>query len=354
LLSIFFVHSVPNPAFALAPGQLISVLSKAEMRVAITGATGFVGQALAKRLLDSGSQVRALARPSLRAESLARAGAEIIPGDLSDAGALDRTFKDAEIVFHCAALANSHGTRRQFFDANVRGTDAVLQAALRARPRRIIYLSSIAVYGPLERDEIIDEDTPLDDLPQERDYYAHSKIEADRLALKFTRNSPVPLTIFRPGIVFGPGRALPIALLGARIGNLDIVFGRQSLLFPLNYIDNLIDALTLAAAEPENDSRQYIILDDEKLTLGRYHDAKMKIANSRAAFFSAQPAVIAATVTHPVARLLPVNAGAFSRRQILRASQDRHYSTRRIRQELNWQPRIPLEEAIARTIQNAP
>jgi nucleoside-diphosphate-sugar epimerase len=323
------------------------------MRVAITGATGFVGQALAQRLLASGDQVRALARPSPRAEALAKAGAEIIPGDLASAEALSRSLEGAEIVYHAAALVDAHGTRQQFFDANVRGTDAVLQAALRARPRRIIYLSSIAVYGSLDRDEIIDEDTPFDELPEERDYYAHSKIEADRLALKFARHSAVPLTIFRPGIVFGPGRPLPIALLGARIGKLDIVFGRRNQPFPLNYIDNLIDALTLASAEPENDSRQYIIVDDEKLTLGQYHAAKSKIANSHAAFFPAQPAIFAATITHPIARLVPADTGAFSRRQMLRNSQDRRYSTRRVRTELNWQPRIPLEEAIARTIQNA-
>jgi len=319
------------------------------MRVAITGVTGFVGQALAKRLLASDVPVRALARPSQRAESLAQTGIEIIPGDLSNADALERAFAGAEIVFHAAAQVG-HGSRRQYFDANVRGTDAVLQAALRARPRRIIYLSSIAVYGPLERDEIIDEDSPFDALPEERDYYAQSKIEADRLALKFAKHSPVPLTIFRPGVVFGPGRPLPTALLGARIGKYDIVFGRRNQPLPLNYIDNLIDALILAAAEPENDHRQYIILDDEKLTLGQYHDAKARITHSRVSFFPAQPVVIAATVTHPVARIIPADTGAFSRRQILRASQDRHYSTRRVRTELNWQPRIPLEEAIARAV----
>jgi nucleoside-diphosphate-sugar epimerase len=323
------------------------------MRIAITGATGFVGQALAKSLIANGDQVRALARPSPRAESLANAGAAIIPGDLSDADALGRALEGAEVVYHAAALVDAHGTRQQFFDANVRGTDALLQAALRARPRRIIYLSSIAVYGPLDRDEIIDEDTAFDELPEERDYYSHSKIEADRLALKFAKHSPVPLTIFRPGIVFGPGRPLPTALLGARIGKFDIVFGRRNQPFPLNYIDNLIDALTLAAAEPENDSRQYIILDDEKLTLGQYHHARAKISHSHAAFFSAQPAVLAATITYPIARLVPANTGAFSRRQMLRSSQDRHYSTGRVRTELNWRPRILLEEAIARTIQDA-
>lgn len=321
------------------------------MPVCITGATGFVGQALTKRLLAAGAEIRAFARPSPRADALASQGVEIIPGDLNDPASIARAVEGVEIVYHAAALVDARGTRQQFFDANVRGTDAVLHAGMRAKPRRIIYLSSIAVYGPARPDETIDEDTPLDDFPEERDFYAYSKIEADRLAVKFARNSAVPLTILRPGIVFGPGRALPTALLGARIGKLDIVFGRRNQPFPLNYVENLIDAIELAAREPENDSRQYIVIDDEKLTLGQYHAARAKITKTETIFWPAQPVVMAATATRPVLRFVPANTGVFSRRQILRASQDRHYSTRRLREELHWRPKVGLEEAIERTLQ---
>jgi 2-alkyl-3-oxoalkanoate reductase len=323
------------------------------MRVCVTGATGFVGRALTKRLLADGDQVRALARPSPRAEALASEGAEIVSGDLNNASAIDRAVEGAEIVYHAAAMVEGAGNREKFFDANVRGTDAVLHAALRAKPRRIVYLSSIAVYGPVSPDEIINEDTPLDDLPEERDFYAWSKIEADKLAMKFAKHSAVPLTILRPGVIYGPGRPLPTALLGARMGKLDIVFGRRDQPFPLNYIDNLIDALELAAREPESDSRQYIVIDDEKLTLGQYHGARKKITGTKTLFWSAQPVVMAATVTRPALRLVPANTGAFSRRQIVRASQDRHYSTRRIREELDWLPNVPLQEAIERTIRES-
>jgi 2-alkyl-3-oxoalkanoate reductase len=323
------------------------------MRVCVTGATGFVGRALVKRLLANGDQVRALARPSPRAEALASQGAEVVPSDLNNASAIDRLVEGAEIVYHAAAMVEGPGNREKFFDANVRGTDAVLHASLRAKPRRIVYLSSIAVYGPASPDELIDEDTPLDDLPEERDFYAWSKIEADKLAMRFAKHSAVPLTILRPGVIFGPGRPLPTALLGARMGKLDIVFGRHNQPFPLNYIENLIDALELAAREPESDSRQYIVIDDEKLTLGQYHAARTELTKTRTAFWSAQPVVMAATVTHPALRLVPANTGAFSRRQILRASQDRHYSTRRIREELGWTPKVSLQEAIERTVHEA-
>ena len=322
------------------------------MRVCLTGGTGFIGQALVKRLLADGAQVRVLARTSPRADALASQGVEIVTGDVADADAIRRVVEGGEIIIHAAAMVDAHGSRQKFFDANVRGTDAVLQASLRAKPRRIIYLSSITVYGPLRDDEWIDEDTPFDQLPEERDFYAQSKIEADRLALRFAKHSSVPLTILRPGIVFGPGRPLPTALLGARVGTFDIVFGRPNQPFPLNYIENLADAVELARREPENDSRQYIVLDDERLTLGQYHAARTAITKTKTTFWPSQPIVMAATITHPLARLIPADAGAFSRRQMIRASEERYYSTRRIREELNWKPKIALEEAIGRTIRN--
>jgi len=322
------------------------------MRVCVTGGTGFVGKALVKRLLAGGAQVRVLARPSPRADALEAASAEVVRGELSDVGAIARAVEGAEIVYHAAAMVSGSGSREKFFDANVRGTDAVLQASLRAKPRRTIYLSSIAVYGLAEPDETIDEDTPFDDRPEERDFYGWSKIEADRLTMKFAKHSAVPVTILRPGIIFGPGRPLPTALIGARLGKLDIIFGRPSQPFPLSYMENLLDALELAAQASDPRLLQYIVLDDEKLTLGQYHAAREKITGSRTSFFPTWPVVMAATMSHPVMRFFPGDAGTFSRRQMLRASQDRHYSTRRIRNELGWTPKVPLAEAIERTLRS--
>lgn len=321
------------------------------MRVCVTGGTGFVGKALVKRLLAGGAQVRVLARPSPRAEALEAAGAEVVRGDLGDADAIARAVEGAEIVYHAGAKISGGGGREEFFDANVRGTDAVLQASLRAKARRIVYLSSIAVYGLAEPDETIDEDTPFDDRPEERDFYAWSKIEADRLTMKFAKHSAVPVTILRPGVIFGPGRPLPTALIGARLGKLDIVFGRPSLPYPLIYIENLLDALERAARSSDSRLLQYIVLDDEKMTLGQYHAAREKVTGSRTIFLPSWPVVTAATVSHPVLRFFPGDPGAFSRRQMLRASQDRHYSTRRIRDELRWLPRVALADAIERTLQ---
>jgi len=307
-----------------------------------------------RRLLAEGAQVRVLARPSPRADELETMGAEVVRGDLSDATTIERGIDGAEVVYHTAAQVEGHGSKDQFFEVNVGGTERVLEASLRAKARRVVYLSSIAVYGLTAADVVINEDTPFDDVPEERDLYAQSKIEADRLAMKFSGNPEIGVTILRPGIIYGPGKPLPTALLGGRLGKLDFVFGRPNQPFPLNYVENLIDAMALVARAPNRESQRFILIDDDALTLAQYHAAREKVQMGRTIFLSAQPVVLAATCARPVMKLLPTTAGAFSPRQIIRASQDRWYDTRRIHEATGWTPKIPLREAIEQSVRGTP
>ena len=314
------------------------------MRVCVTGGTGFVGGALVKRLLAEGKEVRALARPSGRADELERLGAEVVRGDLSDAAALERAVADAEVVYHAAAQVDRPATKAEYFKANVEGTMRVLAAALQHSVKRVVHLSSIAVYGILREGEAITEETPFDEARERRDFYAQSKIAADEAAMSFARRTGLPVTILRPGVVYGPPKELPVAPLGFRAGKLDLIFGNRDNRFPLNYIENLVDAMLLAGAAPRVASegeplRQYIVVDDEDLTLGQYHGVMQEVARTRPIFMPGWPVLFAATF-----------AGAtLPREQVRRALQNRFYSTRRIREELGWTPRVALREAIEKT-----
>jgi nucleoside-diphosphate-sugar epimerase len=314
------------------------------MNVCVTGGTGFVGRALVSRLLASGAPVRVLARPSPRADALEARGAEVVRGDLADGEAAARAFAGVDVVYHVAAKVDGPGGKKQYFETNVSGTEHVLKACLAAEVKRVVYASSIAVYGPQRAAKSIDENTPYDDVPDERDYYAQSKIAADRLAFDFAQKTGLAITILRPGVVFGPGRPLPIGLLGARFGNIGIVIGSRSQRIPLNYIENLIDAMEMVAAEKDRASQQYIVIDDENLTLGEYHAARNAAEKTRTLFIPPQPFALAGEC-----KLLP-RSGAFSRRQVLRAIEDRKYDTSRIREETGWSPKVNLREAMRRTL----
>ena len=106
---------------------------------------------------------------------------------------------DADVVYHLAAMVDRPGKREDFLEANLEGTKRVLAACLEQGVGRVVYASSLAVYGPVQNHERIDEDTPLDASPQLRDFYAESKILADRFAVKFAQETTLPLTDHQAG-----------------------------------------------------------------------------------------------------------------------------------------------------------
>ena len=108
------------------------------------------------------------------------------------------------------------------------GTERVLTACLRHGVGRVVYASSLAVYGPVASGERIDEDTPYDESPHLRDFYAESKIVADQFVVYVrTRSNALPITIIRPGIIYGPGKPLPVGLLGFTLGRTQLCIWRS-------------------------------------------------------------------------------------------------------------------------------
>lgn len=311
------------------------------MRVGVTGGTGFLGRALVRRLLAQGTQVRVLARPSPRADKLEAQGAEVVRGDLSDAAAIERAVERAEIVYHVAAKIEGPGTKSEFFETNVGGTERVLTACSRAGTGRAVYLSSIAVYGLIRNGERIDESTPYDEAADQRDLYAQSKIAADELAVSFAKKTGLPVSILRPGIVYGQGNRLPLGLLGFRAGKTNVVFGNRDHRIPLNYAENLVDAMELAGRLKDGKLRQFVIVDDENLTLAQYHKTKSAADRTRTVFLPGWPVRVGGPL------------GGLPAHQVERALQDRWYDTRRIRQETGWSPKVPLREAIEQTLRSA-
>jgi nucleoside-diphosphate-sugar epimerase len=324
--------------------------SRTKMRVGVTGGTGLIGRALVRRLRAENVEVQLLARPGAQSSNLEGRGVRIITGDLRDEAAIARVVAGADTVFHLAAKVDSTGPKSAYLEANVQGTEAVLKASHAAKVQRVVCASSIAVYGLVKPGETIDETTAFDDRPERRDFYAQSKILADRLASSFSRKTGLPVTILRPGIVFGPGRALPIGLLGFHAGRTNIVFGNRNDRIPLIYIENLVDAMQLAATTKSDGLQEFNIIDDEDLTLESYHRARNEIDGTNAIFFPGGPIRFAAAIVDAAGQFLPAAAGVLSGHQVKRALQDRRYATRRIREALGWGPRVPLWDALRQSV----
>lgn len=317
------------------------------MRVCVTGGTGFLGSYLVRDLLARGETVRVLARPSPRADRLAAAGVEIVPGDLRDPESIALAVRDADTVYHLAAKVGA-APYKDYFETNVAGTKRVLKAAAENSVGQFVYASSLAVYGPIAESASIDETTLFDDKPHLRDPYSESKIKADELVSSFARRSGLPTVIVREGIIFGPGRRLPAGIFAFRLGKTDVVFGKPQNHFPLNYVENLIEAMLAPASG--SGLREYNVLDDDALTLGHYHELKRTADHSSTHYASGWPLYAASPFAEALRPIIPMGDTRLSRHQLERSLQDRRYDTSRIRREAGWTPRVSLEEAIQRTL----
>jgi dihydroflavonol-4-reductase len=178
------------------------------MRALVTGATGFVGSAIARALIGSGWQVRVLARPGSDRGNLAQLPVEIATGDLLDPDSLDRAVRDCDALFHAAAdyrlgLANAEPLYR----TNVEGTRNVLNAARWAGTARIVYTSSVATIGlPTDRSPGT-ERTPVA-LADMIGHYKRSKFLAEEEVRGFA-GSGLPVIIVNPSTPIGPGDIKP-------------------------------------------------------------------------------------------------------------------------------------------------
>lgn len=210
--------------------------------IAVTGASGFLGGAVARALLQRGDAVRCIQRsdvPDLRA-----LGAEVARCDLADGAAVEKALAGCQAVLHIAAKAGVWGAPAEFWQANVVGTQNVLSACANLGISRLVYTSTPSVIHAGGDVEGIDESAPVPthfSAP-----YPHTKAVAEQAVL--AANGPLLATVaLRPHLIWGPGDTQLTArvLQRARSGRLRLVGGGTKLIDSV-YIDNAVHAHLLA------------------------------------------------------------------------------------------------------------
>ncbi len=237
----------------------------------ITGATGFVGSHLAEAAAARGLRVRALVRPSTDATLLESLGADIVRGDLGDTESLRRAADGVEYVFHCAARVGDWGPIEEYRAVNVDPLRILLDACRTTRVRRFVLLSSLGVY-PARHHRGTDESEPLPD--SHMDGYTITKVEAERLARDFHERHFLPLTILRPGFIYGPrDRTLLPRLIENLRGRTVRYISSSRLALNCIYVKNLVEAFFLAMDNPRADGQVYNLTDGESVTKRRFIEA---------------------------------------------------------------------------------
>ncbi|MCE9524513.1 MAG: SDR family NAD(P)-dependent oxidoreductase [Planctomycetales bacterium] len=208
----------------------------------VTGASGFIGMALARRLLSDGKRVRIYVRNPAAVTELQQQGAEVVAGDLDDPEGLLRALQGADTVYHLAAMTSATDVKRML-RVNGKGTYNVARAcAAQSCPPVLVYVSSISAGGPTTRGQLRRESDP----PAPISAYGRSKLAGERAVARFA--AKVPTTIVRLAIVYGPRdhEMLPIFKTIQQL-RVHPVAGWHTPLLSFIYLDDVTELLIRAA-----------------------------------------------------------------------------------------------------------
>ncbi len=245
----------------------------------VTGATGLVGSHVVEEALRRGHHVRALVRPSSDTRWLDLWGVEKVPGDLEDAEALRRGAQGADWILNCAAKVGDWGTLEEFRKLNVAALQLLLDAAVDAKVERFVHVSSLGVY---EGRDHFGTDESVPPAAESLDAYTRSKVEAEELALRYEKQKGLPLSVVRPGFIYGPRdrTVLPKLLKALREGRF-FYFGSGQQVLNCIYVQNLVHGIYLAAEVPEAVGEVFNLTDGQRVTKREFVGEVARLAGLR-------------------------------------------------------------------------
>lgn len=251
--------------------QLISTSAEPKpASILVTGASGFLGQALLRALRHTGKPIRVLVHRQSVGDSESHPCVDTITGDLGDPETVDRAVRGVEVVYHAGAATG--GSWANYECGTIWGTKNIVDSCVRHQIPKLVYVSSLSVlqYAGLPGRARLDESSPLERFPEKRGDYANSKLQAERIVTEAIRNRGLRAVVLRPGNIFGPGAESvpPYGVVAA--GNHWVVMGNGNALLPLVYVDDVADGLRKAAECEEATGKIIELVDPEQISQREY------------------------------------------------------------------------------------
>ncbi len=325
-----------------------------EGRFLVTGATGFIGGRLARRLAHEGRPVRCLVREHSDTSALEELGVELAVGDLTSGRSLSAAVNGCELVFHCGALVSDWATTREITRTNVTGTRNLLEASAAAAVRRFVHFSTTDVYGHPGTDGI-GESYPSRGFSN---WYAQTKLRAEGEVRRAESDSGLDAVILRPATVYGPGSREVVGGIARAIRdrNMLLIDGGRSVA-GLCYVENLLDAAMLAVEHDAAPGHAFNVSDGLGVTWREFTDglaAGLGFSRVRWSVPYWAANAVGASLEHGY-RLLRRTTGVtvrplLSRQAVQVLGRDQSFSCRKARELLSWEPRVDYPAGLEATV----
>jgi nucleoside-diphosphate-sugar epimerase len=318
------------------------------VKYVVTGGAGFIGMHLCRRLANEGHDVTAIdVRP--QPASLAHEHITYLGTDLRDSARWRSSLKGADTVFHLASVHLQVGApSEEYRDVNVRASVDVVLASAELGVRRLIHVSTVGIYGHVERPPAT-EDAPR----RPTNAYERTKLEGEVAVAEAAARRGADVRIIRPAWVFGPGCPRTAKLLRSiRRGRFFFVGAGDNLRHPV-YVDDVIDALLLASQSAAPGRRDFIVAGPSAMTLRALVDTCADALGApRPRRRLPRAALLVAGRVAEIGGRIVGRQPPFSRRSLAFFENDNAFDCSAARHDLGYTPRVEFREGITRTLAN--
>ncbi|MCW8096121.1 type I polyketide synthase [Streptomyces tauricus] len=318
--------------------------------VLVTGASGFIGGHLTRRLTEHGHRVRVLVREGSDRSAFAGVDVEVAVGDLNDRESLRRATSGVRHVYNCAGLSADWGPWEEFRRVNVDGSRNLVEAAHHAGTvERLVHLSTTDVYGyPV---------TPCDESAEPKDIglpYNRSKLLGERAVRQAAERTGLPVTVVRPVSVYGPRSKDFVIEIATLLLSRQMVYVRGGAVpAGLVYVGNLVDGMIAACTSETAVGKAYNMRDPDPTTWREYVEALARGLGVRPPAFSL-PTPVARGVAAVSERLYGAlgikSRPVLTRHAVHLFDRDQSYAIDRARDDFGFKSEVGFEEGIALTL----
>jgi len=318
--------------------------------VLVTGATGFTGAVLTRKLAQAGARIRAIARPSSATDSFKNIDVEWFKGDVFDPDTVRKACEGVEYVFHLAAAYREAKSSDEMYEkVHVTSTQLLAKSVLANKNfKRFVHASTVGVHGHIEH-PLADETFAFNP----GDVYQKTKADAELWLRHFAVENHLPFVVIRPCAIYGPGdrRLLKLFKMAAR-GYL-LVLGGGKCLYHLIHVEDLTNIMLLSAAHPAVLNDVIIAGNKEPISLMQMgeiiarHFGKSPI---RLIQLPAWPFFVMGAVCEAVCKPLGIEPLLY-RRRVAFYTKDRAFDTRKMREKLAYSYVYTNETGLRQTAQ---
>lgn len=315
-------------------------------KVLVTGANGFTGSHLCRKLVERGDHVLALVRESSNRDLLHGVDVEFVSGDLSEEKLPTEALRGVDTVYNVAAVFRTEGVPdKYFYEVNADGVERLLHAARQADVSGFVHCSTIGVLGAIKHPPAT-ETAPYN--PD--DVYQRSKLEGEKRALAFQQKYDFPLAVVRPAAIYGPGDMRLLKLFRAIDKGVFWMIGDGEAYFHMVYVEDLADGIILASERPQAIGEVFIIGGDEYIKLNDLVQLIGDILGRSVVkrHIPVMPVMVAAVICQRLCRPLGIEPPLYPRRLGF-FTKSRAFDISKAKQVLGYQPQFDLRTGLTLT-----